>query len=958
MLDICGLAASLAARLVNGFAGVIWSTVHKGEAGEWLVAAGEAPLWNAVRAGAAHPWSAREPLFRVPVPGANPLTIVTSREECAGALLEVAALLSACSLSTTAPRLRQVLESTQDGVFLLDRQWRFTYMNQPGAALLAASAEDLIGLVVWDAFPEAVGSRFQQAYERVFATGEPESFEEFFAPLDTWFLVNAFLSGDELAVLFRDVTLHHRERERLEKVESELRAALTSLQRITDQSLDLIVTWDVSGNLVSVSAASRRILGYDPGDLVGRRFFDLVVPEDREATAQAVEAVLANGRLDGFQSRYRHRDGHTVHLQWSANWSNEDQLGLSIARDITATVAAEASLRESEERYRLIFNENPQLMWMYDEQSLQLLDVNRAALAAYGYSREEFLKLTVLDLVHPQELEQAHAVLVRERRPGPRSGVWKHVRKDHCAMTVQGWSHPLPIQGHSARLAVAFDVTRQQALEKQLRQAQKMEAVGELAGGIAHDFNNLLTVINGYAEIALKHAVGSPAEPMITAIQQAGRRAAELTQQLLAFSRRQVLQPDVFNLNDTVLGMRAMLRRVVPESVDMLYDLAPDLAPVRADATQIEQVLLNLVLNARDACEGRTGRIAIESRNTTVEGELAARTGLTPGPYALVAVTDSGCGMDTATCARIFEPFFTTKQRGRGTGLGLPMSYGIVKQSGGHISVYSEPGVGTSVKVYLPAAPGLQPQPAAPVADGLALAPGGRETILLVEDSEQVRTFTRLVLEQLGYHVLEAGDGSAALELSASFGQEIHLLLTDVILPRLSGREVALRLAPQRPRMKVLFISGYTENAIVHHGVLDPGLNYLAKPFSPEALARKVRDVLDQPQRPRCVLLASPPTGARRQACEALRKAGYEIIEAAQSADALKLTRRRAVDLIVSWLAMPGYSPSEELAFFRQEFRHIRIIAIGDADTGLPADHFLTGGDPADLLSAVRGLIG
>jgi CheY-like chemotaxis protein/nitrogen-specific signal transduction histidine kinase len=507
---------------------------------------------------------------------------------------------------------------------------------------------------------------------------------------------------------------------------------------------------------------------------------------------------------------------------------------------------------------------------------------------------------------------------------------------------------------------VAIDVTQERKLEEQLRQAQKMEAIGELAGGIAHDFNNLLTVINGYAEIGRRSAAGTNFEPMLAAIEQAGSRAALLTTQLLAFSRRQVLQPELLSLNQIVYRVEPMLRRITPESHEITLGLSPDLSLVRADAAQFEHVLMNLVINARDAMDGRHGRIVIETFNVMLDEVFAAtHADVQPGNYVLMSVTDSGHGMDAATVARVFEPFFTTKPRGRGTGLGLPMVYGIVKQSGGHMSVYSEPGIGTTMKVYLPAAdalPGEAPPPdAAPLS---APAATGSETILLVEDDERVRRFTRTVLEDLGYRVIEAEDGNAALEQADSAGQ-IDLLLSDVVLPRLSGREIAQRLAPRRPQMRVLFISGYTENAIVHHGVLDAGLNFLPKPFTPDSLGRKVREVLDAPLRPRCVLLAAPSGTARDEMNGILRDAGYATILATTSAECLKFTSRRAVDLILTPLELPGYTPPEALAFFREEFPHIRVAALSEPRPDLRPDTFIPANSPAaSLVEAVRAMTG
>ncbi len=382
------------------------------------------------------------------------------------------------------------------------------------------------------------------------------------------------------------------------------------------------------------------------------------------------------------------------------------------------------------------------------------------------------------------------------------------------------------------------------ASEQQLRQSQKLEAVGQLAGGIAHDFNNLLTVINGNSHLLLRGLSEETHRDRVEEIKRAGERAAQLTRQLLAFSRKQVLQPTLLDLNSVVPDMDKLLRRLIGADIDLRTVLDAELRRVKADPGQIEQVLMNLAINARDAMP-RGGKLTIQTANVRLDEHYArGHVAVEPGPYVMLAVSDTGHGMDAETQAHIFEPFFTTKEKGKGTGLGLSTVYGIVKQSGGNVWVYSEVGRGTTFKIYLPSVEEIAEQ-RAPESASPTLTSKGMETVLLVEDEETVRNLARDILGINGYRVLTAGSGGAAMRLCEQHAGPIHLLLTDVVMPQMSGRELAERAAAIRPAMKVLYMSGYTDDSIVHHGVLDEGVAFLEKPFTPDALARKVRETLD-----------------------------------------------------------------------------------------------------------------
>ncbi len=507
-----------------------------------------------------------------------------------------------------------------------------------------------------------------------------------------------------------------------------------------------------------------------------------------------------------------------------------------------------ATLRATEASFATLVEHAPVGIYRSSPEG-RFLSVNAAVVRMLGYETgAQVLNLDMARDVYADAAERQRLVerdTYSDRQYDNVEATWK--RRDGRLLTVQ--LSVRAVRNAAGRVdyyeTFVRDVTDQRRLQQQVLQSQKMEAVGRLAGGVAHDFNNLLTVITSYSDLLLEDlAPGDAKRDDLEQVRKAADGAAALTRQLLAFSRQQVVEPRVVSLNTVVEGLQKILRRVIGEDIEVTIALAPDLESVRADVGQLEQVLMNLVVNARDAMP-TGGRLTVETANVEHDPEYARdREAAAVRRFAMLAVTDTGCGMDEATKARIFEPFFTTKETGKGTGLGLATVYGIVKQAGGFIWVYSEPGQGTSFKIYLPAVDATAERT---TAAATTPAPRGTETVLLVEDAAAVRAVTKQILERQGYTVLEAPDGEAGLRLAQRHRGVIHLLLTDVVMPRVGGRELAEQLARLRPDVKVLYASGYTDDSVVRHGILESGTAYLQKPFSPESLARKVRDVLDAP---------------------------------------------------------------------------------------------------------------
>jgi two-component system cell cycle sensor histidine kinase/response regulator CckA len=598
--------------------------------------------------------------------------------------------------------------------------------------------------------------------------------------------------------------------------------------------------------IVAANAAASELYGYSREELLALGLDDLRAPEDRAQLAQALlathDAVVVG------TARHRRKDGRIIHVEGRNHLTSLGgrPVRYVVVLDQTGRHEAEAAKLESEGRLQRTID-NMMEGYTILGHDLRYLYVNRVAAQQARLEKEQLLGRTPMELYPNFEASGMYALLQRcihERAPVQveEELTLADGHKVHFEVNVQPTPEGLAI--------LSIDTTERrraaearESLEEQLRQSQRMDAVGRLAGGVAHDFNNILSIIIGYGECLLRDlAAGDPRRADMLEIQSAAERAAQLTKQLLLFSRQQVLELRVLDLNAVIGGIEKMLRRVLGEDLELCVVLGPGLGRIRADQGNIEQVIMNLVVNARDAMPSG-GRLTMETADVSLD-EVFVRAHLDtePGPYVMLAVTDTGVGMDKATRLRVFDPFFTTKERGKGTGLGLSTVFGIVRQLGGGIFVYSEPGRGTTFKVYLPRSEGEVDSPRSP---SPTVSLHGTETILLVEDDEAVRAVARRILERTGYRVIVAQDTADALRLPEHTLEPVHLLLTDLVMPGMSGVELATRLMARWPELKVLYMSGYTDGSIVSHGVSQRGASFLQKPFTSEQLGRKLRSVLD-----------------------------------------------------------------------------------------------------------------
>jgi PAS domain S-box-containing protein len=769
---------------------------------------------------------------------------------------------------------RSIFENAIEGIFQSTLDGRFIKVNPSMARILGyESPEEMMGAITDEAQqlyvdPERrVESLRLQKEAGVLQGFEFEAYRKDGAKI--WLSMNRRSVRDEQgAELYREGSIEEiTERKRAEQ---QIHLQATALKAAANG----IVITNAQGSITWVNPAFTALTGYTFEEALGRNPRILKSGKHDKDFYKKMWETIKSGQVWHGDLINRHKDGSLYFEEQTVtpvlNEAGEILHFIAIKQDVTRRKRAEeenarltAEIEAERQRLSNIIANVPGAVWESwgapDAATQRMNYVSDYVETLSGYTVEEWLSAPLfwLSIVHPDDKKRAAreaAANFASRKCEPlifrlltKNGetIWV---ESHYSFIYDSENNPLGTRG------VTFDITERKNAEEELRvseeklrQSQKLEAVGQLAGGVAHDFNNLLTVINGYSDLLMrKLEKDNPTRLTIEEIRKAGERAASLTRQLLAFSRRQVLQPAPLELNVIVANVDKMLRRLIGEDIDLLMALEPELGRIKADPGQIEQVLLNLAVNARDAMP-QGGKLTIETSNVYLDNQYAqTHPPIQPGQYVMLAVSDNGFGMSPETQARIFEPFFTTKEQGKGTGLGLSTVYGIVKQSGGNVWVYSEEGRGTTFKVYLPRVD-EQGETTEAVELPAELA-RGRETILLAEDEEQVRRMAQTILEMYGYRVLEASNGEEATSIFKERGDEIHLVLTDAVMPQMSGPELAQRLMTLRPDIKVLYMSGYTDDAIVRHGLIEHEIAFLQKPFTAEALIRKVREALDAPR--------------------------------------------------------------------------------------------------------------
>ncbi len=726
--------------------------------------------------------------------------------------------------------------------------YRFLTVNPAFELMTGLRAKDIIGRTVRAVLPETEPF-WIETYGAVALTGVPNHFENYSGALDRFFEVTVFRPRPkQFACIFADVS----DRKKAERALQESKERLSSIFRAAPIGIGVVsnrVFADVNQRICEMT-------GYDSDELIGRNA-RILYPSEADFTFVGDEKyrqIAAHG-TGTVETRWRRKDGTIFDILMASTPLDPNDLGKGVtftALDISERKQTELALQESEQRFRSIVENAPEPIFIQTERRFAYL--NPKALALFGATDQAALLGTpVMARFHPdyhERIEQRIRVLNEEQQPISELLEQQFIRLDGSTVWVETSGHPIVFDGKPGGLVFVRDISQRKAAEQerailqdQLLQSQKMESVGRLAGGIAHDFNNMLGVILGHAELAMERL--DPADPLFDLLQEinkAAERSAELTKQLLAFARKQTAAPRVIDLNDTVTGMLQMLRRLIGEHIDLVWIPGGHMPHVKLDPSQIDQILVNLCVNARDAIAD-TGTVTIRTDAVRIDDD-GPHADPPAGDYVLLTVSDDGSGMAPEALDRLFEPFFTTKEIGKGTGLGLATVYGIVKQNDGFVTVTSEPGRGTMFRIYFPPIHPAADTPACRTSD--APKTGGRETILLVEDEPMVLHMTATMLSQQGYQLLTAVTPAAAIKLADTHSGTIDLLITDVVMPEMNGRELARRLKARHPQLKRLFMSGYTADAIAHHGFLEQEFNFIQKPFTRKALIQTIKAVLDR----------------------------------------------------------------------------------------------------------------